>query len=44
MGAVFPKSYYWYSVEAPHSLVRSEAAGMPGSPKTVLELQSYKVN
>ena len=41
MGAIFPKSYYWYSVESPHYLVRGEASGMPGSPKTILEIQSY---
>ncbi|MDA3938653.1 MAG: hypothetical protein PF693_05005 [Spirochaetia bacterium] len=44
LGAVFPKSYFWYSVESPHYLVRSEAAGLPGSPKIILEIQSYAVN
>ncbi|MDA3938650.1 MAG: hypothetical protein PF693_04990 [Spirochaetia bacterium] len=43
LGAVFPKSYFWYSVESPHYLVRAEAAGMPGSPKIILEIQSYSV-
>lgn len=41
LGAVFPKSYFWFSTENPHYLVRSETAGMPGSSKTVLEIQSY---
>ena len=40
-GAIFPKSYLWYSVASPHYLVRSESGGMPGSPKTILEIQSY---
>lgn len=44
LGAVFPKSYFWFSTESPHYLVRSESAGMPGSPKTVLEIQSYTVD
>ena len=44
LGAVFPKSYFWYSVESPHYLVRSEVAGMPGSPKIILEIQSYSVD
>ena len=44
LGAVFPKSYFWFSVESPHYLVRSETAGMPGSPKTVLEIQSYTID
>jgi hypothetical protein len=44
LGAVFPKSDFWYSVESPHYLVRSEAAGLPGSPKIILEIQSYAVN
>jgi hypothetical protein len=42
MGAFFAKSTYWYAVEAPHVLVKSEIpAGGPGSPLQVLELQSY---
>ena len=44
IGAVFPKSYFWYSVDSPHYLVRSEAAGMPGSPKIIMEIKSYTVN
>ncbi|MCK5674091.1 MAG: hypothetical protein KAH95_11990, partial [Spirochaetales bacterium] len=44
LGAVFPKSYFWYSVDSPHYLVRSEVAGLPGSPKVVLEIQSYRAN
>lgn len=44
LGAVFPKSYFWYSVESPHYLVRSEVAGMPGSSKIILEIQSYTAN
>jgi len=41
LGAVFPKSYFWFSAETPHYLVRSEAAGMPGSSKIILEIESY---
>ncbi len=44
LGAVFPKSYFWYSIDSPHYLVRSEAAGLPGSPKIILELESYTAN
>ncbi len=44
IGAVFPKSYFWYSVDSPHYLVRSEAAGIPGSPKIILEIQSYSID
>ena len=44
LGAIFPKSYFWYSVDSPHYLVRSEVAGLPGSPKIILEIQSYTIN
>jgi len=44
LGAVFPKSYFWYSFDSPHYLVRSEVAGLPGSPKIILELESYTAN
>ncbi len=44
IGTILPKSYYWYSVQPPHYLVRSEESGMPGKPKNVLELQSYRSN
>ena len=40
MGKIFPKSYLWYSTEAPHYLVRSEGSSM-GSPKQVMELIGY---
>jgi len=43
LGAIFPKSYFWYSVDSPHYLVRSEVAGLPGSPKIILEIQSYSI-
>jgi hypothetical protein len=41
MGAIFPKSYYWYTINAPHFLIRSEGSGMPRNPKTILEIKSY---
>jgi len=44
MGAIFPKSNYWYGVESPHILIRSESTRTPGSPKTILEINSYKSN
>jgi hypothetical protein len=43
MGGLFPKSYFWYAVKAPHCLVRFEGSrGGPGRPSTILELQSYE--
>ncbi len=44
LGAVFPKSYFWYSVDSPHYLIRSEVAGLPGSPKIIMEIKSYTIN
>ena len=44
LGAVFPKSFFWYSIDSPHYLVRSEVAGLPGSPKIKMEIQSYSKN
>jgi hypothetical protein len=42
LGAFFGKSYLWYSSEYPHYLVKSEgSSGGPGSPTSVLTLQSY---
>lgn len=41
LGAIFPKSHYWYSVDPPYYLVRSETSGMQGRDDTVLELVSY---
>jgi hypothetical protein len=42
LGAFFAKSTYWFAVEAPHVLVKSEIpSGGPGSPVQTLELQSY---
>lgn len=39
MAPFFPKSVFWYSLEAPHYLVRYEgASGGPGSAKRVLAL------
>ncbi|HEY9593307.1 MAG TPA: hypothetical protein VHE79_02460 [Spirochaetia bacterium] len=41
-GAFLGKSSYWYAVTPPHVMVRSEGpSGGPGSPVTVMELQSY---
>jgi hypothetical protein len=44
MGALFPKSYYWFYEKSPHYLIRADSSGMPGSPKTILEIQSYESN
>jgi len=41
IGSFFPKSYFWYSVEVPHILVRAEVAGMMGEDSYELELVSY---
>ena len=42
MGAFFGKTLYWISADAGHFLVKSEGpSGGPGSPKQVVELQSY---
>lgn len=41
LGSFFPKSYFWYSVNKPHILVRAEAAEMMGEDAHVLELVSY---
>jgi hypothetical protein len=43
LGNLVPKSLYWYEVKEPHCLVRFEGSrGGPGSPTTILELQSYE--
>ncbi len=43
-GTFLPKRKYWYSVDPPHFLVRYEGAmGMPGSPKSVIELVKRSV-
>lgn len=37
-----PKTYFWYSVESPHYLVRYEGSqGPPGSPNRIMELVEY---
>jgi hypothetical protein len=42
LGAFLGKSSYWFTVDAPHVLVRSEGpTGGPGSPVKTTELQSY---
>lgn len=41
LGNFFPKSYYWYSVNPPHYLIRAESAGMQGREASVLELIDY---
>jgi hypothetical protein len=43
-GKLFSKTYLWYSVDAPHYLVRYDGPmGGPGSPRRVLELIDYSV-
>jgi len=43
-GRFFPKTNMWYSVESPNYLVRYKGqSGRPGSPKRVVELESYTV-
>jgi len=43
LGSFVGATKLWYSVEYPHYLVRSEgASGPPGSPETVLTLESYR--
>ena len=43
-GRFFPKTNMWYSVESPHYLVRYKGqSGRPGSPKRVVELETYTV-
>ena len=43
-GRFFPKTNMWYSVKPPHCLVRYKGqSGRPGSPKRVVELETYKV-
>ena len=42
LGAFFGKSSFWFAVDAPHYLVKSQGpSGGPGSPQRTLELQSY---
>jgi hypothetical protein len=41
-GSLFGKSSLWFSTESPSYLVKSEGpSGGPGSPNSVMELQSY---
>jgi hypothetical protein len=43
-GRFFPKTNMWYSVEPPHYMVRYKGqSGRPGSPKRVVELETYTV-
>jgi hypothetical protein len=44
LGAFFPKPLLWYSVEAPHYLVRSEGSSMApgGGSKRTLEIAGYE--
>lgn len=43
-GRFFPKTNMWYSVASPHYLVRYKGqSGRPGSPKSVVEMESYTV-
>ena len=43
-GRFFPKTNMWYSVEPPHYLARYKGqSGRPGSPKRVVELETYTV-
>jgi len=44
LGTFFPKSYFWYTVEKPHILVRAEVAEMMGEDAHVLELVSYSAS
>lgn len=42
MGFMFPKIYFWYSIELPHYLVRYEGtAGQLGAPRQIIELIDY---
>ena len=42
MNRLVPKTYFWYSAEAPHYLVAYEgSSGFPGSPKRRIELITY---
>jgi hypothetical protein len=42
-GTFMPKTHFWYSVEAPHYLVKYKGQeGAPGSPKITLELTRYE--
>ena len=42
LGRLLPKASFWYTVKAPHYLVKYEGlVSGPGSPKKVLELKSY---
>lgn len=44
LGAIFPKSHYWYSINPPYYLIRSESSGMQGRNDTILEIISYSGN
>ena len=44
LGTFFPKSYFWYAVDAPHILVRAEVAEMMGEDAHVIELVSYSAS
>ena len=42
IGAIAPKSRFWFLASPPHYLVRYEGpSGMPGSPPRTVELRSY---
>ena len=42
-GAFFPKTYFWYSVDAPHYLVQYKGQeGGPGSSQMTIELTGYE--
>jgi hypothetical protein len=44
LGGFFPKSYLWYTADAPHYLVKYQGqSGAPGSPTMVIELVKYEV-
>lgn len=44
LGAFVPKTYYWYTKEAPHIMVRYEGpSGGPGSPNRIMEMTGYSV-
>ncbi len=44
LGSFFPKSYFWYTIEPPHILVRAEVAEMMGEKAHVIELVSYSAS
>jgi hypothetical protein len=36
-----PRTFFWYSVDAPHVLLRAETTEVPGSPRWLLEAIEY---